>query len=194
MLAQMDGNSRCSFGEDLLPAREHRRVTHFSSLFHYFPRHWLLACFVGGQSLAMVHPGLLETQVEAPQKRRGHPVVNKQQERARSLRKRAGFTCPVSPMPRTGQGEAGRWRKGAPEQNQLLREETSFPVQGMQIEGRAREVLTIREGKGKVRNLDVIVGIPVRIINNNCVGCSKVYAQTASTGREEKAELLSTRS
>lgn len=67
-------------------------------------------------------------------------------------------------------------------------------MQGVQAEGRAREVLTIQEGKEKVRNLDVIVGIPVRIINNDCVGRSKVYAQTASTGREEKAELLSTRS
>lgn len=64
----------------------------------------------------------------------------------------------------------------------------------MQRGGRAREVLTIQEGKGKVRNLDVIVGIPVRIINNDSVGCSKVYAQTTSTGREEEAELLSPRS
>lgn len=81
-------------------------------------------------------------------------------------------------------------RKG----QQLSREETDFPVQGVQTEGRARKVLTIREGKGKVRNLDVIVGIPVRIINNDCVGRSKVYAQTAGAGGEEKAELLSTRS
>lgn len=55
-------------------------------------------------------------------------------------------------------------------------------------------ILTILEGKEKVINLDVIVGIPVRIINNDCVSRSKVYAQTTSTGREEKAELLSTRS
>lgn len=77
---------------------------------------------------------------------------------------------------------------------QLEREETDFPAQGVRTEGRATEVLTIWEGKGKVRNLDVIVGIPVRIINNDCVGRSKVYAQTAGAGREEKAELLSTRS
>lgn len=81
-------------------------------------------------------------------------------------------------------------RKG----QQLSREESEIPVQGVQTEGRAREVLTTQEGKGKVRNLDVIVGIPVRIINNDCVGRSKVYAQTTGTGREEKAELLSTRS
>lgn len=61
-------------------------------------------------------------------------------------------------------------------------------------EGPSRKVLTILEGTEKVINLDVIVGIPVRIINNDCVSRSKVYAQTTSTGREEKAELLSTRS
>lgn len=66
--------------------------------------------------------------------------------------------------------------------------------QNVQTEGPARKVLTIQEGKEKVINLDVIVGIPVRIINNDCVGCSKVYAQTTGAGREEKAELLSTRS
>lgn len=64
----------------------------------------------------------------------------------------------------------------------------------MQREGTAREVLTIQEGKGKVRNLDVIVGIPVRIINNDSVGRSKVYAQTTGAGGEEEAELLSPRS
>lgn len=107
-------------------------------------------------------------------------------------------------MPQTGQGEAGGCRKGLPSRyvphkscrkgRWLSREETDFPVQGVQTEGKAREVLTIWEGKGKVRNLDVIVGIPVRIVNNDCVGRSKVYAQTAGAGREEKAELLSTRS
>lgn len=66
--------------------------------------------------------------------------------------------------------------------------------QNVEREGPARKVLTIQEGKEKVINLDVIVGIPVRIINNDCVGCSKVYAQTTGAGREEKAELLSTRS
>lgn len=85
-------------------------------------------------------------------------------------------------------------RKPCGKGRQLSREETDFPVQDVHAEGRATGVLTIREGKGKVRNLDVIVGIPVRIINNDCVGRSKVYAQTAGAGREEKAELLSTRS
>lgn len=88
--------------------------------------------------------------------------------------------------------------KGAPGQKRALQtpqvSAARFSGQNVEREGPARKVLTIWEGKEKVINLDVIVGIPVRIINNDCVGCSKVYAQTTGAGREEKAELLSTRS
>lgn len=88
--------------------------------------------------------------------------------------------------------------KGAPGQKRALQtpqvSAAHFSGQNVEREGPARKVLTILEGKEKVINLDVIVGIPVRIINNDCVGCSKVYAQTTGAGREEKAELLSTRS
>lgn len=129
--------------------------------------------------------------------------MNKQEQKARNPQKRASFVGPVSPVPQTCHGKAGGGRKGAAEQKcapQIQQKELAAlerrdrPCAGVQTEGRDREVLTIREGKGKVRNLDVIVGIPVRIINNDCVGRSKVYAQTTGAGREEKAELLSTRS
>lgn len=104
-----------------------------------------------------------------------------------------------SPTPETGQAKGSGTGKGAPEQKHALQtlqkvSAAHFSGQNVETEGPARKVLTILEGKEKVINLDVIVGIPVRIINNDCVGCSKVYAQTTGAGREEKAELLSTRS
>lgn len=42
--------------------------------------------------------------------------------------------------------------------------------------------------------LDVIVGIPIRVIDNDSISRSKVNAQTTSSGREEEGELLGTRS
>ncbi len=43
-------------------------------------------------------------------------------------------------------------------------------------------------------NLDVIVGIPVRVVDDDGVSRSKINAQTTSSGREKESKLRSPRS
>lgn len=43
-------------------------------------------------------------------------------------------------------------------------------------------------------NLDVIVGIPVRVVDDDSVSRGEIDAQTTSSGREEESKLRSTRS
>lgn len=40
--------------------------------------------------------------------------------------------------------------------------------------------------------LDVIVGVPVRVVDDDCVSGGEINAQTTSSGREEESKLGST--
>lgn len=46
----------------------------------------------------------------------------------------------------------------------------------------------------KSSHLDVIMGVPVRIKDDDSVCCGEIDAQASSSGRQEEAELLGPRS
>lgn len=197
MLAQMG-----SSGEDLLSARMQGRKSicpHFSVIFRG------ICCSAPPAAVSHRWSGISCCSPEAFGNTSGR---SPEQEETPGCKQAAGenkkpteesqFYAQCSPTPQTGQAKGSSNGKGAPEQKRALQtlqvSAARISGQNVETEGPTRKVLTIQEGKEKVINLDVIVGIPVRIINNDCVGCSKVYAQTTGAGREEKAELLSTRS
>lgn len=73
---------------------------------------------------------------------------------------------------------------------------SQIPLGAQTPQEREREAHRTRRGRGVARratDLDVIVRVPVRVIDDDCVCRSQVDTQAARTGGEQEAELLGPR-
>lgn len=51
------------------------------------------------------------------------------------------------------------------------------------------DLVCLTDPVGTTEGLDVVVGVPVRVVNNDSVRCCQIDAQTPSTGRQQEGKL-----